>query len=370
MELVYKYLWVGTIAGSLVLSWFFAWIIAKIFRGLHPRLLQKKSYWFAAILEALRFPMCMLVVALGFISAAMIALKHFGIVEHLAVVLGVFHAMLCIALIWSLINFSKKAEDVVLIRKKKNVDRMNLDLFVRAIHVLLIFGGILLILPIFNVSLSGILAFGGIGTIVLGMAAKDMLANVFGGIMITLDKPFKIGDWVSSPEKDIEGMVEHVGWRITKIRTFEKRPVYVPNSLFTTIVLRNPSRMSHRRIRTNINLRYSDTDVVPTIVKEMREYLREHPLVDTDQLFVVNLANLAPDCIEILINVFTKKTGFADYMQVQEEVFLEIVKIVRKNGADFAFPTSSVYLENGDSTKYLEAYNEPRLGTPKNAPRV
>ena len=97
-------------------------------------------------------------------------------------------------------------------------------------------------------SISGVLAFGGIGGIAVGFAAKDLLANFFGGLMIYLDRPFSVGDWIRSPDKNIEGTVEEIGWRLTRIRTFDKRPLYVPNSTFTQISVENPSRMLNRRI--------------------------------------------------------------------------------------------------------------------------
>ena len=116
----------------------------------------------------------------------------------------------------------------------------------------------LMILQSVGVSISGLLAFGGIGGIAVGFAAKDLLANFFGGLMIYLDRPFNVGDWVRSPDREIEGTVENIGWRLTTIRSFSKRPIYVPNSMFSSIAVENPSRMANRRIYETIGLRYSD----------------------------------------------------------------------------------------------------------------
>ena len=134
-----------------------------------------------------------------------------------------------------------------------------------------------------GVSISGVLAFGGMGGLVVGMAAKDLLSNLFGALMVYMDKPFKVGDWIRSPDKSIEGTVEAIGWRVTRIRTFDKRPLYVPNSLFTQIVVENPSRMSNRRIKETFALRYRDVDRVAGIIKAVRQMLEQHPDIDSQQ---------------------------------------------------------------------------------------
>ena len=87
------------------------------------------------------------------------------------------------------------------------------------------------------------MAFGGIGGIAIGFAAKDLLANFFGALMIFLDRPFSIGDWIRSPDREIEGVVEDIGWRSTKIRTFDKRPLFIPNSAFASLTVENASKM-------------------------------------------------------------------------------------------------------------------------------
>ena len=115
-----------------------------------------------------------------------------------------------------------------------------------------------MILQSLGVSVSGLLAFGGIGGIAVGFAARDLLANFLGGLSIYLDRPFTVGDWIRSPDREIEGTVEEIGWRMTRIRTFDQRPLYVPNSIFASVALENPSRMNNRRIYETLGIRYED----------------------------------------------------------------------------------------------------------------
>jgi MscS family membrane protein len=131
----------------------------------------------------------------------------------------------------------------------------------------------LIILQTMGINIAGLLAFGGVGGIAVSLAARDILANVFGGLSVYTERPFAVGDWIRSPDRDIEGTVEEIGWRRTAIRTFDKRVLYVPNSVFTTISVENPSRMTHRRIRETIGVRYDDISRVPKILEDVRKYL-------------------------------------------------------------------------------------------------
>ena len=152
-----------------------------------------------------------------------------------------------------------------------------------------------------GVNISGVLAFGGVSGIAVGFAAKDLLSNFFGDIMIYLDKPFKVGDWVKSPDKEIEGVVSAIGWRQTKIMTFQRRPIYVPNSTFSVITVENPSRMTHRRIYENIGIRYRDVHEVDNIVNKIRDYLLQSDKVDNKQVVIVNLNKFAESALEIIV---------------------------------------------------------------------
>ncbi|KZX37338.1 mechanosensitive ion channel family protein [Wohlfahrtiimonas chitiniclastica] len=211
---------------------------------------------------------------------------------------------------------------------------------------IIIFGIIVLMFgEHFGLSLSGLLAFGGIGGIAIGMAGKDILSNFFSGIMLYFDRPFNIGDWVSSPDRQIEGTVVEVGWRITKIMTFDHRPLYVPNAVFSAISVENPGRMTNRRIKTELGLRYDDADKVGDIVNDIRTMLQQHPKIDATQTLLVYFNEFADSSLNIMIYCFTKTTVWAEWLEAQQEVYLEMISIVHKHGADFAFPTQTLYMQ-------------------------
>ena len=216
------------------------------------------------------------------------------------------------------------------------------------------------IIQTLGVSISGVLAFGGMGGLIVGMAAKDLLSNLFGAAMVYMDKPFKVGDWIRSPDKSIEGTVEEIGWRITRIRTFDKRPLYVPNSLFTHIVVENPSRMMNRRIKENFGLRYKDIRQIDVIIKEVREMLENHPEIDTNQTLIVNFDLFNNSSLDFFIYTFTKTTNWVRYHEIKQDVLLRVADIVLKNNAEFAFPTRQLHIDKDENHISLESVDNNR----------
>ena len=204
-----------------------------------------------------------------------------------------------------------------------------------------------------GVSISGVLAFGGMGGLIVGMAAKDLLSNLFGAAMVYMDKPFKVGDWIRSPDKSIEGTVEEIGWRVTRIRTFDKRPIYVPNSLFTHIVVENPSRMSNRRIKETFGLRYKDIGQVEVIIEKVREMLQRHPDIDQTQTLIVNFNLFNNSTLDFFIYTFTKTTNWVLFHEIKQDVLLKIANIVAENDAGFAFPTRQLHLDKEEHSALL-----------------
>ena len=182
------------------------------------------------------------------------------------------------------------------------------------------------------------------------MAAKDLLANFFGGMMLYFDRPFKVGDWIRSPDRQIEGTVEKIGFRMTIIRTFDKRPLYVPNSVFSSVVVENASRMLNRRIKQSVGLRYCDAAVVGDVVRDIKTMLQNHPDIDTRQTLIVSFDTYGASSLNILVYTFTKTVEWAKYKDVQQNVMLKIVEIVHSHRADFAFPTTTLDMPAAAST--------------------
>ena len=268
-------------------------------------------------------------------------------------------------LIYFLLQLTRGTEKILLKSQLSSNDQSLDEHTVQAIGKLVrlsifITGG-LIMLQTLGYSISGILALGGVGGIAIGFAAKDLLANFFGGLMIYLDRPFKVGDWVRSNDKDIEGTVENIGWRLTCIRTFDKRPLYVPNSVFTTIGIENPSRMTNRRIYETMGIRYDDIGKMAVIVEQVKTMLLNHPEIDTEKTLIVNFNSFASSSVDFFVYTFTKTTEWVRFHEIKQDVLLKIVDIVLSNGAEFAFPTSTLHLQTVPEPVLKDCHEQEKL---------
>lgn len=148
-----------------------------------------------------------------------------------------------------------------------------------------------------------------------------------------LDKPFEIGDWISSPDRSIEGVVELVGWRLTKIRTADKCPIYVPNSVFNSIIIENTSRMSHRRIQETISIKHSDLKMLEKITADIKSILRTYEEIDSAETTSVFLTHVHRGSFDIEILAFTKTTEWIKYQHIKQYILLKVCEIISGNGA-------------------------------------
>jgi MscS family membrane protein len=215
--------------------------------------------------------------------------------------------------------------------------------------------GVLMVLQGLGFSVSGVLAFGGIGGIAIGFAARDMLANFFGALMIFLDRPFSVGDWIRSPDREIEGTVEEIGWRLTRIRTFDQRPLYVPNSVFTSLAVENPSRMLNRRIYETIGVRYDDVSVLGKIIVDVTSMLKAHPAIDLSRTLMVNFVEFGPSSLDFFIYTFTRTTVWTEFHEIKQDVLFRIADIIAEHGAEIAFPTQTVHIDPVDAVDVVDA---------------
>lgn len=235
--------------------------------------------------------------------------------------------------------------------KEKNaleVDKTTAGAILKLIKLLIIVFAALVCLQNLGISVSGFLAAGGVGGLVIGFAAKDLLANFFGGLTIYLDKPFKVGDWIRSSEINVEGVVEYIGWRHTRIRSFNKNPIYIPNASFTTIVVENPSRMLYRRIRETIGIRYCDITKMQVITDDIRDMLDNHEEVDKENPSMAYFVSFGPSSVDFMVSALIPNQEWHHFSKVKHEILLKISEIIEGHGAEIAFPTRTVHIE-GDS---------------------
>ncbi len=332
-------LWIVKIFAIVFIALLVDFIQKRILKRVQKQLDKTRNRWDDALLHALQRPLSLLIWILGLAFALQtMHVKAAEVVREVGIML---------AITWFLIRFISFMERNILHEQElagTPVDRTTASAISQLLRVSVLITATLVILQTLGVNISAILAFGGIGGIAVGFAAKDLLANFFGGLMVYLDRPFAIGDWIRSPDKEIEGTVERIGWRTTQIRTFDKRALYVPNSVFASIALENPSRMTHRRIYETIGVRYDDIDKLPAIVADVKTMLQEHPDIDQTQTMIVNFNSFAPSSLDFFVYTFTKTTNWIRYHEVKQDVLFRISDIIAAHGAEIAFPTSTVHL--------------------------
>ncbi len=321
-------------------------ISRKFLNRIEVKVRESKNKFDDLILDSSRKPLRLLIWVTGIFWAADIARLE-SEVSLLSAIEPLREVATITIISWFLVGVARESEKMLIDPKKtsKPMDQTTASAIGKLVRASIIITAVLVGLQSLGFSISGVLAFGGIGGIAVGFAAKDLLANFFGGLMIYLDRPFKVGDWIKSPDQEIEGTVEHIGWRQTRIMTFDKRPLYVPNSTFSTISVQNPSRMSHRRIYETIGVRYCDSKSLKAIVEDVKTMLRNHEEIDQSQTMIVNVNEFAASSIDFFVYTFTKTTNWVRYHEIKQDVLFKILEIIENNNADVAFPTQTLHLE-------------------------
>ena len=346
--------WIIPIAIIIALTLIVHFVVSRFYKRVHPRLEKTHLTWDSALLKSLIRPLKIIIWVLGLTFSVQLLAFHFE-KDSLVDLFKPFRNFSFVVVgLWFTLRFIKNMETDYTREQRSNKKRYD-KTTVRAIcqisRVAAVLIAVLVYLQTRNVNISAVLAFGGAGGLIVGLAAKDLLANFFGGLMIYMDRPFSVGDWIQSPDREIEGYVENIGWRLTRIRTFERRPIYVPNGVFSTISVINPSRMSHRRIKTRVGVRYDDAKNVSTIVAEVEEMIRNHEGIDEKTFMMVRFDEFGPSSLNFLIYCFTKTTKWADYMLVQQDVHLKTIEIIESHGAECAFPTTTLHIPEGVALK-------------------
>jgi MscS family membrane protein len=249
-----------------------------------------------------------------------------------------------IILAWGILRLISSIEKVMLEREAK-VDKDSIRLFTRLIKISFVFVFVLGFAQYFGYSVSSILTLGGVGGIVVGFAAKDMLANVFGGLMIQMDKPFSTGDWIRTTDKSIEGVVEKIGWRMTRLRTFNKNPVYVPNGIFATIPIETPSRMTNRQIHAIIGIRYDDIAQMQSIIEKVEKLLADHEHIDHEEPCRVYFDLFNASSLDFVIWAFSSVTDSSEFKKIKGKLLLDVADIIANHGAEMAYPTQTLHIQ-------------------------
>ncbi len=213
----------------------------------------------------------------------------------------------------------------------------------RAMRIFIVIVGSLTVLATIGVNVTGLIGGLAVGGIAISMAATDTVANFIGTFNILTDKPYKVGDWISVGS-DIDGTVEEIGFRSTKVRTFGKTLLTVPNGSINKANVNNWSRMPKRRVKMTIGVTY---DTTPAQMRELLErietLLHEDEGVDQEYM-LVQFTDFGPSSLDIFLYYFTKSTVWKEYLDVRQRMNLKIMDALEEMELEFAFPTQTIHL--------------------------
>lgn len=239
----------------------------------------------------------------------------------------------CISLF--VVNFINRYSEKIIHQKRKERKKVDYGLIEFFRKVVLIVSLTIIILTgmeFAGINIKGLMALGGIGGIAVGFASKDFLSNLLGGLSIFMDKPFTVGDWISSPDKNIEGVVESIGWRETKIMSFSNYPIYLPNFIFSGIIIENKGRMKSRLINEIFPIKFVDYVKIKGVTEDIRNMLDKNPFIDDSSTKVANLNKIGSNTLEIVLYAFSNVISFEDFIKVKEEILISVLEIFDKNG--------------------------------------
>jgi MscS family membrane protein len=220
--------------------------------------------------------------------------------------------------------------------------------------VLIFIIGTFKLLLLFGVDAATILAGASIGGLALAFASQDTVKNLIGTVMIFIDKPFHIGDWISAGE--VVGTVEEVGFRSTRIRAADTSIFQIPNSSLSELVINNSGLRLYRRYNTQLGLRYdTPPELIEAFVKGVREIIIAHPDTKSDS-FNVEFTGFGDSALLIMMNMYLKDLAWSSEQKSRHQIHITIVKLAKELGVDFAFPSTTVMIEQFPEKKSLELH--------------
>ncbi len=253
--------------------------------------------------------------------------------------------LLIFDLFWMIYNVITEFEEYIyrLLGKFGKGSKELASFLIKLTKVFVVTVGVVALLQDWGINVTGFIASLGLGGLAFALAAKDTAANIFGGVAILTDNIFKIGEWVKIGSA--EGTVEDIGMRTTKIRAFDKRLIVVPNSVIANSNVENFSRRDRRRIVMRLGLIYdTPAAVMEKVLSEIRGMLLKHPDIHNEPILIY-FDEYQDSALSVFCYFFTKTAVWDDYLKIREDVNFKIKKIVEDNGASFAFPSNSLYIE-------------------------
>jgi len=321
--------------------------LRKVFTKIVLAFLQRVSkrtetYYDDRVISALKQPLRFVFIIIAIHLFFLLTFKETDFIKQ------IINSLIVYTLFWAILNIVEALKELAYAATEKFNPDLSREMGNFMLTLLKIFiGGIGLaaILTVWGINVTALIASLGLGGLAFALAAKDTASNLFGSFALLADKSIRIGEWVKVG--GVEGVVEDVGMRTTKIRSFQKTLITVPNQLVANQPIENFSRRGIRRIKLHIGLTYGTTSVqILKIKHDIENMLRNHEGISQKDSLLVYFDSFGASSLDIFIYTFTATANWAKYLEIREDIHVKIMQIVEANGSGFAFPSQSIYVES------------------------
>jgi MscS family membrane protein len=300
---------------------------------------KKGEGWRLRSAKILKPPVTTLLWALYAVYLVKVFGKHFDFGSGMEYLSSIRKAAVIVCSAWLFFRWKNEIENNLLADPGKNVDVTTIRMAGRLITLVIGLVTTLVILQTFGVNILPLLTFGSIGAAAIGFASKDVIANLCSGIMLQITRPFVRGDLILLPEKNIEGHIEDIGWFKTSIRDIEKRAVYLPNNYFSTMVVVNTTRNTHKRIKQTLKLPLTSIEKISDAIPKIREMISRTETIDNHYPLHVFLKTFGDYACEVDIEAFSTITDTVAFNKFQQMMLLKVQAILAEKEIPFALPT-------------------------------
>jgi len=322
---------------------FFTFILVGTLQSLAKK---TTTYYDDRVISALKGPVRFAFVVIGLHLFFTLIFMETGVIKK------ILNSLIVFDLFWAIIAIADALRGVFHATTAKfNTDlSKELGNFILKIVKILIGGlGLAGILQVWGINVTALIASLGLGGLAFALAAKDTASNLFGSLALLADKSIRIGEWIKVGST--EGVVEDIGMRTTKIRSFGKSLITVPNQMIANTPIENFSRRGTRRIKMRIGITYGTSSKdIRNIVEEIKYMLHSHEGISKKETLLVNFESFGDSALNIFIYTFTDTANWEKYLDIREDVHLNIMRIVEENNSGFAFPSQSIYVEQTPQT--------------------
>lgn len=321
-----------------VFVWIFGYLILRIFRNnKFKRILNK---YITPIAKPLSFLLVVLIII------ALLPLFSFPVKVHqyLSYILNLMLPITSTIILYRLSDLLGDIIERITQKTKTKVDDQFVPLIRKAIKLIVFIFGAFYLLETLDINITPLIAGASVGGLALALAAQDTLKNFFGSVTIFTDQPFEIGDWINF--NGIDATVEEVGIRSTRLRTFYNSQISIPNGKLADMMIDNYSRRLYRRYSTKIGLTYdTPPHLIEAFVEGLKKIVANHPKTRKDY-YQIHFDSFADSSLDILFYIFFKTENWTKELEARHDVNLEIIKLVKELGVQFAFPTNTIHVEN------------------------